>query len=115
MPAQRVKAKKRKTPISKLGNNMLGKLLEEANRDDRAEAQRMLLESLRPVLFELMKNKGWSTRTVARFLRGRNIMVNGAEIDSCLKEIPLANADLSALNALKTMLLKKADMKGSLK
>ena len=94
-------AKRRSPPISKLSDDSLRRLLREANRDDKAEVQRKLLASLRPLLLELMKNKGWSSRRTSRFLRNNNVKAKAVEIDSLLKAFPFGSADVSALAALK--------------
>lgn len=105
-------AKRRSPPISKLSDDSLRRLLREANRDDKAEAQRRLLASLRPLLLELMKNKGWSSRMTSCFLRKNNVKVKAAEIDMMLKGFPLGSADVSALAALKIIQPLKKSIEG---
>lgn len=108
-------AKRRSSLIAKLSDDSLRRLLCEANRDDKAEAQRKLLASLRPLLLELMKNKGWSSRKTSRFLRNNNVKVKAIEIDSLLKAVPFGSSDVSALATLKTVQTLKKHIKGDVK
>lgn len=94
-------AERRKPIAERMDAESLGKLLAEASVDDKAEAQRRLMDSLRPVLLELMKNKGWSSRKTASFLKSRNIKVKALEIDALLRLTPFCAADHSTLAELK--------------
>lgn len=102
--------KKRNRAKSKLSEDALRKLLCEAARDDKAEAQRNLLMSLRPVLLELIENKGWSSRITARFLTCNGIKLKALEIDAHLKAIPFDSSDISALKNLMAMQSPKKDV-----
>ena len=95
-------AERRKPITERMDAESLGKLLAEASLDDKAQAQKRLMDSLRPVLLELMKNKGWSSRKTASFLKSRNIRVKALEIDELLRLTPFCAADHSTLAALKS-------------
>jgi hypothetical protein len=98
-----------------LNANSLKKLLLDANRDDKSEAKKTLLKSLRPALLELMKNKGWSSRKTAHFLKERNIEVKAVEIDDLLKSNPFNKMDVDALSELKIEQSQKTDIGGTSK
>jgi len=98
-----------------LDGNALIKLLEDANRDDRAEALGRLLEALRPVLLDLMGNKGWSSRRTARFLNVHNIKVRMADIERAVKEAPFGECDIAALDNLKNAMTATEGKEGAVK
>ena len=101
MATSKLATKKRRQQITSLSEDSLRKMLNEASRDDKAEAQRRMLGELRPVLFELMANKGWSSRKTAHFLKVGNINTKAKDIDRYLEEMPLGKADMTALETLK--------------
>jgi hypothetical protein len=101
MPKQKGMSKRRREPIAHLDAEFLKMLLREANRDDKSEARKRLLETLRPALLELMRNKSWSSRKTAQFLKTRNIKIRAVDIDTFIKASPFNDKDASALRALK--------------
>jgi O-succinylbenzoate synthase len=101
MIARREKTRRLMEPIAQLDTESLKALLREANRDDKAEARMRLLETLRPALLELMRNKSWSSRKTAQFLKARNIKIRAVDIDSFVKANPFCERDAMALRALK--------------
>lgn len=109
MHARKETAKRRRAPIARLDAESLKALLREAGRDDKAEARMRLLEALRPALLELMRNKGWSSRRAAQFLKSRNIKIRAVDIDSFIKANPFCEKDAMALRALKPEAGWKAD------
>jgi hypothetical protein len=101
MPTRKGMIKKRREPIARLDAESLKALLREANRDDRSEARKRLLETLRPALLELLRNKGWSSRKTARFMKERNIIIRAVDIDTFVKANPFCEMDAMALRTLK--------------
>lgn len=101
--------------VANLNADSLKELLLDANRDDKAEAKKALLKTLRPALLEFMKNKGWSSRKTAHFLKERNIEVKAVEIDAFLKANPFNGMDADALSELKIEQQQKPNTGGTSK
>ncbi len=100
--------RRRRSARAKATESDLKRMLQDAGRDAKAEALDALFKSLRPALYELMKIKGWNARKVARFLRERNFVFKGAEIEARLKAGPLDESDKAALESLKAGTAGKA-------
>ena len=98
--------------ISSLDANSLRNMLREANIDDKAESLKRLLETLKPALLELIRNKGWSSRKTAQFFKERNIKARACDIDAFIKANPFSERDAAALRALKLDLEVKPETGG---
>lgn len=101
MPTRKGMIKRRHEQIARLDVDSLKALLRDASKDDKAEARMRLLEGLRPALLELIRNKGWSSRRTAHFLKTRNIKIRAVDIDVFIKANPFCERDTAALRALK--------------
>lgn len=93
-------------PAGELSKDDLMSLLAEASKDDKAEALNRLLEGLKPILLELMKNKAWSSRKTARFFKSRKIRARACDIDAFLKAHPFDALDVEALMELERNISK---------
>ena len=90
-------------------------MLIEANRDDKSESLKKLLETLKPALLELIRNKGWSSRKTAQFFKERGIKIRACDIDAFIKANPFSERDAATLRALKLDLEVEHETGGCLK